>query len=269
MKHFWKQLILAVLIAASPLGAAALELKESAPVAVLSGQNFEIYAWSPSGYLRLLASELEKAGVKAPIPVAMENQKTAQMLARADADVIAKKPRTALIIPGTADYNPFAQKTVDESFGGNLSAVIEKLKAAQIRPVLATSLAVNSNPGEPRNRNVTGHNDAIRALAKEHGVALVDLAAAIGDAKLPVPLDGSLAAKAVINQMFAGEVLRALGTGDAEIGALRRAWLDKPGAVRFPPSVSVNTYEKLKAAAGASGKDAGDFIAEILHQSVQ
>jgi hypothetical protein len=255
---------LAALLLAAPAFAAGLELKDGDQIALLSGQSFDIWNWSPSGYLRLLTDELAKSGIKKQPWTPLEGQKTAQMLERLDADVVAKKPVFALIIPGTADYNPFAERKVVATFTNNLEAILVKLQAAGIKTVLVTSYASNSNLAFSPNPNVAEHNEAIRVLAKAHGLPLIDFVKVVDHEKPLVPLDGSLAAKSVVNQMFAGEVLRALGYGDNEVDACRQAWLDKPGAIQFMPSVSVNTYAKLKAAAKAAGKDVGSYMTEVL-----
>lgn len=261
--------VLAICFLWAPFFAHGLELRDGDKIAFLTGQSFDIWNWSPSGYMRLLTDELAKAGVKKEIWVPLEGQKTAQMLERVDADVIAKKPVYALIIPGTADYNPFAERTVPAAFTNNLEAVLVKLKGAGIKTVLVTSYASNGNLAFSPNMNVAEHNEAIRALAKAHGVPLIDFVKVMDSEKSPIPFDGSLAAKSVVNQMFAGEVLRALGCGDKEIAACRQAWLDRPGAIQFMPSVSVNTYAKLKAAAAVSGKDTGSYMTDILREYVR
>lgn len=256
--------VLASCILAAQFCPAGLELKDGNQIALLSGQSFDIWNWSPSGYLRLLTDELAKSGIKKQPWIPLEGQKTEQMLARLDAEVIAKKPVFALIIPGTADYNPFAERKVSAAFTNNLDAILVKLQAAGVKTVLVTSYASNSNLAFSPNPNVAEHNEAIRALAKQHGVPLIDFVKVVDNEKPLVPLDGSLVAKSLVNQMFAGEVLRALGMGDKEVAACRHAWLDKPGAIQFMPSVSVNTYAKLKAAAEAAGKDVGSYMTEVL-----
>ena len=265
--QFLKTFALAALFIGASSFAMGMEIRDGDQIAVLSGQGFP-YAWSPSGYLRLLTDELAKAGVKKAPWIFLDGQKTGQMLERLDGDVIAKKPVLALIIPGAADYNSQAQKTVDAPFTKNLEAVIAKLQEAHIRTILVTSYAQNNNLALPGNVNVGEHNDAIRALAKEHGLTLIDFVTVVDSEKKLVPFDGSPAAKALEGQMFAGEVLRALGYSDQEIAACRNAWLDTPGAIQFPPSVSVNTYEKLKAAAKASGVEVGPYMTEILRKGL-
>jgi hypothetical protein len=87
--------------------------------------------------------------------------------------------------------------------------------------------------------------------------------------KKNIPFDGNPVAKCLVNQMFAAEVLRSLGFGEKEVALCRQAWLDKPGAIQFMPSVSVNTYEKLKTAAKSSGNDVGVYMTEVLEKSLK
>ena len=239
-------------------------IKDGDKIAVLSGQSFETYGWGPAGYMHLLADELGKAGAKNALTICLDGQTTGQLLERLEREVIANKPVYALLIPGTRDYNPFAQKAVDAAFTSNLQAIIDKLQAAHIKTVLVTSYASNSNLAFSPNQNVGEHNDAIRALAKEHGLTLIDFVKVVDAEPKIVPFDGSLTAKAVVHQMLAGEVLRTLGVGDPQVAACRKAWLDTPGAIQLPPSVSVNTYAKFKAAAQASGKDLDSYMTAVL-----
>ncbi|MFA6293623.1 MAG: hypothetical protein WC637_17685, partial [Victivallales bacterium] len=162
--RYLKAITLAALLTCVPFFAKGIEIKDGDQMAILTGQPFDIWNWSPSGYMRLLTDEIAKAGIKKFNWILLENQKTAQMLERIDNDVIAKMPVCVLIVPGTSDYNPWAEKKVPESFSKNLSETIGKLKAANIRTVIATSYAVNSNIQLSLNQNVAEHNDAIRAL---------------------------------------------------------------------------------------------------------
>ncbi|WPJ97342.1 GDSL-type esterase/lipase family protein [Coraliomargarita algicola] len=262
-----KKLTLTTLFLAALNGLLAKELQPGEKMAILSGQSFETWGWGPSGYIRLVVEELGKTGVSGAVSICLENWKTSQMLAALDSEVIAKKPAAVLIIPGTRDYNVFKGEQVEESFKQNLSAVIEKLQTAQISMVLVTSYAKNSKPSERRNENTLAHNNAIRELAQTYQVALIDFVELLHSSDTVVPLDGSLAARILINQMLAAEVLRALDMSDEAIAAAKESWLDIPG-VQFPPSLSVNTYERLKLAAKASGMDPADYITELLHNCV-
>jgi lysophospholipase L1-like esterase len=265
MKYF---LSLSVLLLASGLTTPALDLKPTDKVAVLSGQSFEGWSWAPSGYLRLVSDELTKAGLNSQPSIDFENIKTSEMVQHIDADVIAKAPAYVLLIPGMADYNPWTQAAVDDSYKANLETVIGKLQAANIKTVLVVAYASNSNLAFATNKNIGPHNDVVRALAQEHNLPLIDLMQLIDNAPKTVPFDGNPVAKCLVHQILAAEILKTMGETDAEVAALKQAWFDKPGAVQIKPCLSINQYEKIKAAAKAAGKDPADLMAEILHKSV-
>lgn len=251
-----------------PFSVQAIEFKPEDQIAVLSGQSFSIWPWRPSGYMHLIREQLINAGMKTT-PIFLDSQKTSQMLEAIDEQVIAKKPVYVLIIPGTADYNPWENKPVEDAFNQNLEAVLTKLQAANIKTVLVTSYADNGNLAVPSNQNVGPHNDAIRALAKNHGLPLIDFVSVMDAQPKVIPFDGSLVAKSLANEIFAAEVLRSIGFGDQQVAALREAWMDTPGAVQLAPSVSVNTYAKLKEAAKATGQDVGDYMTAKLEEAIK
>ena len=269
MKHFLKILTVAALTTAAPFAAHGLDIQDGEKVAFITGQAFDMWNWAPSGYLRLLTDELATSGIKKEPWVVLENVKTEQMLQRVDEVVIAKAPRYAIIVPGSVDYNPWAVREVAESFVENLKGVVEKLQAANIKPILVTAYPVASNRALASNENVAAHNEAIRALAQEKDIPLIDFTQVVDDAEKMVPFDGNPVAKCLVNQLFAAEVLRVLGYDNNAVAACRAAWLDKPGTIELMPSVSVNTYEKLKAAAKTSGQSVDAQMAAVLGEGVK
>lgn len=247
----------------------AVDMQDGDKVAIMFGQQrMEIWEWDASGYARLVTGELANAGIRKSPLLLPGSRKTDQMLENLQEEVLAPRPVFAVIYPGTADYNVFAEKTPKENFRANLKAIVEQLQAEDIKPVLVTSYAMNSNRNFSPNQNVALFNEEIRTLAQELKVKLIDFTNVVDQEKSGVELDGSLAAKALVNQMFAGEILRVLGFSDEEVAACRQAWLDLPGAVRLTPTVSVNTYEKMKSAARASGRTVKDHMSEVLHNSL-
>jgi hypothetical protein len=244
---------------------ADLKIKNGDKVAILSGQRFRNYEWSPLGHMRLATDELKKAGVTR-FPFIVEGRKTAQILKNLEAKVIAKKPVMALLMPGTGDYNPWRTKTVDAAFASNLEQIVQKLKAADIKTALATSYATNSQPNVFPSQIVAKHNQIIRDLAAKHDLPLIDFVAVVDAevAKKQVDFDGGPVAKCVTSQLFAAEILRWLGVDEASLGTCRQAWLEKPGAIQIQPAVSVNTFGKLIQAAKAAGTDVDTHMTQIL-----
>jgi lysophospholipase L1-like esterase len=244
---------------------AELKIKNGDKVAILSGQRFRNYEWSPLGHMRLATDEVKKAGVTR-FPFIVEGKTTAQILKNLDRKVFAKNPVMALLMPGTGDYNPWRTKTVDETFAANIEQIIQKLKAANIQTALATSYATNGKPNVFPSQIVIKHNQVIRDLAVKHGLTLIDFVAVVDAevAKKQLDFDGGPAANCMVSQLFAAEILRWLGVDEASLVASRQAWLDKPGAIQIQPAVSVNTFEKLIQAAKAAGTDVDRHMTKIL-----
>jgi lysophospholipase L1-like esterase len=244
----------------------SITMKDGDKIAILSGQRFRNYAWGPSGHLRLLIDELSALGVRRSPLINLDGLTSAKMLARLDPDVIAKKPVHVLIIPGTADYKVATTAQMPAKSRENLSAIIEKLKAAGIASTLMTSYAVNGNASYGSNANSAGHNDAIRELARTHHIGLLDFAKAVDEARQtsPVPFDGNPIANCMVSQVLTGEILQLVGYPRENIPRRRKAWMDIPSVISFKPLVSVNTYTALQAAAKADGHPVEEQMKRIL-----
>ena len=94
---------------------------------------------------------------------------TAQMLARLSKDVLAYSPEVVTVMGGTNDVgNKVAEATVI----ANLTAIVDALKAANVRVILLT-IPPRTDPtfAEP----IRSLNASIRTLAVSEGVALADI----------------------------------------------------------------------------------------------
>ena len=231
MKLKYNTVLVALLIGVS-YPCKAIDIQDGDKLAIIGGHNrMEIWDWEPSGYSRLLTNELANVGVKKFPLVLAPGRTTEQMLANLQSDVIEQRPILAVIIPANADYNCYTTKTPNESYYANLKTIVEQLKAESIKPVLVTSYALNSDRNFSPNQSTAQFNEVIRTLAQELNVKLIDFTNVVDQEQTSVNLDGSYASKALVNQMFAGEVLRVLGYSDQEVAACRQAWLDKPGLI--------------------------------------
>src|SRR5882757_5836787 len=143
MKRLMINLVLVLTFIGIAGWANAIEIQDGDKMAILLGGRMEIWEWAPSGFLRLLTDELKNSGINRQPWLASNNRKTGQMLEHLETDVIEQHPIYALIVPLSADYNAFAEKVPNESFTNNLGAIIEKLKAANIKVIIATSYAAN------------------------------------------------------------------------------------------------------------------------------
>lgn len=95
----------------------------------------------------------------------VRGETSTDILARVDRDVIAKRPRLALVLAGTNDVR---QRDTSRTIA-NLDAIAGKLQRAGITAIFGTLPPVDVLP-----RNVQDTNDQIRAWAAQRGVTLID-----------------------------------------------------------------------------------------------
>jgi lysophospholipase L1-like esterase len=134
-------------------------------------------------FAALLEAGLKKQGVKAEVVnVGIGGERTDGALARLEKDVLARRPRIVTIMYGTNDS--FVDKgrkeprlTVDE-YRTNLAAIVTKLRAAGVQPVLMTEprwgLEGRNGVDENPNGLLEKYVDVCRSIAKEQKVPLVD-----------------------------------------------------------------------------------------------
>ncbi|HLQ44355.1 MAG TPA: GDSL-type esterase/lipase family protein, partial [Planctomycetaceae bacterium] len=132
----------------------------------------------------LLEVELRKTGRAVEVlNVGIGGERTDGALARLDKDVIAKQPDLVTIMYGTNDSYVDKGKTeprlTRDEFAANLRQLVDRLQAANIKPVLMTEprwgdAAVKNGAGEHPNVLLEKYLTACREVAKEKQVPLVD-----------------------------------------------------------------------------------------------
>lgn len=110
-------------------------------------------------------------------------ERTDQALARLDQDIIARRPAIVVVMYGTndsyVDRGRKQSRLSREEYRANLRELVERLRAAGIRPVLMTEprwgdQAQPNGVGEHPNVRLEQHMAACREVARDTGVALVD-----------------------------------------------------------------------------------------------
>ena len=257
--------LIALLLAGS---SHAQEIQPSDKIAMLTGTNLGIWEWSPSGYQRLVATELDKAGVKNPW-IRITGKNTTQIREALEEEIISKRPKIAVLMPGNKDFNPWKSEVVETSYTENLTAIVAKLQTAGIPVILVTRDANPADQSNSINQNVVKHNAFIRDLARTQNCALIDLVQLVDEAPKPIPFDGNLAAKALVNHELAAAILKQIGYSNAQIAACREEWMTQPNAIQFKPSVSNNTYDQLKSKAQTADMEVGAYITSVLDQAAE
>ncbi len=135
-------------------------------------------------FASLLQAELQKTGRPVEvINVGIGGERTDGALARLEKDVISKKPALVTVMYGTNDSYVDVDKTEPrltvEQYRINLKAIIERLRAAKIQPVLMTEprwgdKARKNGIGEHPNVSLERYVVACREVAKEMKLPLVD-----------------------------------------------------------------------------------------------
>lgn len=135
-------------------------------------------------FASLLQAELRKTGAEVEvINVGIGGEKTNGALARLDKDVIAKQPDIVTIMYGTNDSYVYPNKTASDltrdEYVTNLRLLIDRLRAAKIKPVLMTEprwgdKATLNGVGENPNVRLEPFMVACREVAKEKQVTLID-----------------------------------------------------------------------------------------------
>jgi lysophospholipase L1-like esterase len=234
----------------------------NAEIAVKSGETIAFMGDSitqagnkKGGYVSLVMIALKSQGLEVQhIPAGKSGNKSTDMLARLEADVISKKPQWMTLSCGVNDVWHFKLVLGDRKFEGvgiddykkNISAIIEKCQAANIKVVVLTSTMIGEDASKELNQMMIPYNDFLRKIAKEKGCLLADLNADMqiqlktipdvpgkpntfgsyfygGDVQNKLTSDGCHM-NAEGNKMMARGVLRAIGMTAAQLAEAEKAW---------------------------------------------
>ncbi len=210
------------------------------------------------GYVQLVMEALNHEGLKAThIPAGKSGHKSNNMLARLDNDVINKKPDWMTLSCGVNDVWHFTLKLGKRTFQGvgldeykkNITAMIEKAQAADIKVMILTSTMIGEDPEKETNKKLIPYNNFLREIAKEKNCLLADLskdmheqlkkmpdekgkARMFGEPKYQRDIKNKLTTDGchmnkLGNIMMAKGVLRAFGLSEEKIAAAEKSWLGK------------------------------------------
>lgn len=139
---------------------------------------------SEQTFSALLEVELKKTGLEVEvINSGIGSERTDGALARLEKDVIAKQPDIVAIMYGTndsyVDKGQTEPRMTREVYAANLRLLVDRLRAAKIKPVLMTeprwgNSAGKNGAGEHPNVLLEKYLVACREVAKEKQVPLVD-----------------------------------------------------------------------------------------------
>lgn len=281
MKAFKMCLALTVLAAGSVnCLTGELIVKSGDKLAFLGDDTTQLGATSAGGYARLVVSGLEVNGVKVePVYAGVAGNKSNDILARVEKDVLSKKPNAMILSCGLTDVWLGEKGVALDKYKENIKALVDKAQTAGVKPVILTSTMINEDPDNRQNQTLATYNDFLKSFANERKLPLADLnsqmQAVIKKAKetnAPKPskeyyitLDGIHMAPQG-DQMMAEGVLLALGLDDAQIAKAKAAWLEIPSAakVQILKMVTLKEYNKLAADAAKENLSVKEYLNKSL-----
>ena len=237
--------------------ASSLAVKNGDKIAFM-GDSITAAGVKKDGYVTLVMEALQKEGLDVShVPAGISGHKSNDMLARLDTDVISKKPQWMILSCGVNDVWHFKLRLGKRTFQGvsledykkNITAIIDKAQAANIKVMILTATMIGEDPERELNKNLIPYNDFLREIAKEKNCLLADLnkdmqeaLKKIPDAKGTAKMFGEPEYKRDIknklttdgchmnplgNIMMAKGVLRAFGLSEEKIAAAEKLWLEK------------------------------------------
>ena len=248
------------------------------------GDSITAFGWGkPAGYVQLVSHALELEGKKIEvIPAGVGGNTSKDMLARVDKDVIAKKPDWMTLSCGVNDVWHGDKGVVLDEYQKNITEIVTKAQAAGIKVVILTATMITEDQSAANNQRLIPYNEFLRSLAKEKGLPLVDLNAAMQaalaqeKAKLPdfkgnfLTLDG-VHMTPVGDQMMATAILKTWGVTDDQIAQATQAWGDLDCTVQLVlnPSLKVSQYLQLRSLAASQGTTIDALVSDAVKKDLE
>jgi lysophospholipase L1-like esterase len=189
-----------VLCASGTISAASAEpsglvIKNGDKIAFL-GDSITQAGARKGGYVSLVIEALKGEGLEvSSIAAGVSGNRSPEMLARLERDVIQKKPQWMVLSCGVNDVWHFKLKLGERAFTGvpledykrNITAIIDNAQAADIKILVMTSTMIGEDQSRELNQNLIPYNDFLREIAKEKGCLLADLNADMQTALKEIP----------------------------------------------------------------------------------
>jgi lysophospholipase L1-like esterase len=225
---------------------------------------------SPNGYVNLVKTGLEQSGIKVNvIGAGVGGNKSNQMLARLDADVLAKKPTWLTISCGVNDVWHGTGGVKLEDYKKNITEIVDKAQAADVKVMILTATPIYEDLTNAFNKSLQGYNEFLRDFAKERKLPLADLDAACR-AALNDPLAQAAKGKFLTvdgvhmnargNTVMAYPILQAFGLSDPQLKKVRETWGNMTQPVATKATLTQNQYDALFRLAVAKKMSVQDLI---------
>ena len=251
---------------------AEISIKSGEKLAFLGDSITQQGKGRPGGYVNLVSHALATNDVKIDvIGAGISGHKSNQMLARLENDVLSKKPQWMTLSCGVNDVWHGANGVTLEDYKKNITSIVEKAQAANVKVILLTSTMIGEDQANPNNQKLIPYNEFLRTLAKEKNCLLADLNADMQAAvkKANTPGKNALTGDGVHmafpgDMMMAIGILKALGLDDKQLAKAQDAWLDIPGtsALKVDASFSQREMQQFEKAAASRNTTPQNLVNE-------
>lgn len=151
---------------------------------VFLGDSLTYDGWfKKDGWVRQVVAVLATRAVRIQALCAgVSGDRSIDMRARFEADVIARRPDWVVLSCGVNDVWHGPRGCTLEQFSDNVAAMLDRAHAAGIAVLCGTATIVGEDLTSPANCAVDRYNDALRDLTRERDVRLAECGQAFHDA---------------------------------------------------------------------------------------
>ena len=234
-----KAIVVSAIAVLSAAGSAEPLVRTGDAVAFL-GDSITYYGNSrPLGYIHLVMKGLEAVGVRATaIPAGVGGNKSNQMLARLERDVLSRKPRWMTLSCGVNDvYHAHLegrQGVPLADYRRNVEEILDRCAAAGVNVVILTPTMITEDPADIQDVELEAYCEWLRETAAKRTLPIADLNALMrrrvrglrererdnGD---KLTRDG-IHMTAAGDEMMAAGILSAMGVDAENDSRVRRGW---------------------------------------------
>lgn len=266
-----KSILAAVAIMAAGFLNADICIKNGDAIAFMGDSITQQGNSSGAGYVNLVMRGLKLCGVDAKkIPAGISGNKSNNMLARLDKDVLKKKPRWMTFSCGVNDVWHGAKGITIEDYKANVTQIFDKCAAAGVEVIVLTATMISENPEGGHNKKLAAYNDWLRAEAKRRNLRLADLnadmQALLAEIRKTDKSRGNKLTRDGVHMAYKGNcmmawgILKAMGVDESKKGEVFAAFDKAPGAESYYVSFSAVDLKELKAKAKAAGMKEVEYI---------
>jgi lysophospholipase L1-like esterase len=259
---------------------AEILIKTGDSIAFLGDSITQFGGNSPGGYVRLLESGLAAQGIKVNVIAAgLSGNKSNDMLARLDKDVLSKKPTWMTLSCGVNDVMHGARGVELEPYKKNITEILDRCQQAGVKVIILTATQIGLPVTNPENVKLANYNAFLRETAKARNLPLADLNAAMvaeqaafEKAGIKRALTGDGVHMNIYgNLVMAKGVLATFGLDQRQLDAVQAKWNEAPDLFEATAKIKLSLPElaALEAYAASQNKSAENVVTELSTNAVK